>query len=101
MEHELKADPQIFPQIAGNYKRSEIRRDDREPKYAEGDKLVIRETKHSGLDMAAGAPLIYTGKTCSRIVTHCLRGEEYGVIDGFVSMSIRPLRNDEVEGRNK
>lgn len=91
MEIELKIDPAVFFAVAMNEKRVEVRRDDRP--FDAGVVLNLKETKHSGEEMAAGAPLIYTGRYCKRVITHCLRG--YGLQDGFVALSIRPLTKAE------
>ncbi len=93
MIHELKTDPIPFVDLASNYKKLEIRRDDRP--YNVGDELLCKETKYSAEEMAVQFPLEFTGHYCRRIVTHCLRGTEYGVRDGFVAMSVRPLRKGE------
>lgn len=96
MEHELKTDTPVFIAVLANEKRVEMRRDDREPPYAVDDVLLLRQTAYTGQEMKAGAPLMYTGHQFRRVVTHCLRGEEYGVLDGFVALSIRPLHWHEV-----
>lgn len=84
---ELKIDPVPFGDVFNNHKKAEIRRDDRG--YKVGDILKLRETKSTGEEMAAGAPLLYTGRCCLRFVTCDCRG--YGLREGFVALSIRPL----------
>lgn len=96
-KHDLKTDPLIYDAVMLNVKRVEVRKDDREPKFAEGDVLNLKKTKFTGSEMASGSPLIYTGYSCRRIVTHCLRGEEYGIKEGYVALSIRPLTKQEKE----
>lgn len=94
--HELKTDPAVFAAVAANDKRFEIRKDDRG--FAVGDRLVLRETKHTGAEMADGAALEFTGKTCRRIVTHVMRGPCYGLVDGWALLSVRPLTIAEKAG---
>ncbi len=86
---ELKCDPVSFVDILENLKKLEIRKDDRE--YAVGDTLTLFETKFTGEEMAMGAPLVYTGRKIIRIVTHVLPGGQYGLAQGYVALSIRPV----------
>lgn len=88
MNHELKTDAEHFGPVAMNEKRVELRNDDRG--FAVGDTLRLREVKRN-----EGGELLYTGKHCSRIVTHILRGPCYGLAEGWVMLSIRPLHRHE------
>jgi len=83
--HELKTDPDAFVASFRGDKLYEIRLDDRE--FRMGDMLVLRETAASGERMAEGAPLIYTGRVLSRIITHKLDG--YGLKEGWVVLGVR------------
>jgi hypothetical protein len=85
----LKIDSPVFVEVATGVKLFEIRKDDRE--YQCGDVLVLRETKFTGLEMAAGEPLIYTGRAERRRVVGLLRGPQYGLAAGWVILSIAPL----------
>lgn len=85
MNHELKTDPQVFQALVEGKKTYELRKDDRG--FAVGDTLTLRETKHTGAEMAAGAPLEYTGRFDRRIVTHILRGPIYGLMEGWAILS--------------
>jgi len=76
----------MFNEVVLGHKTFDIRFDDRG--YREGDLLVLRETRSTGEEMRAGAPLDYTGRDCARIVTHILRGPIYGLKEGWVIMSI-------------
>lgn len=90
--HLLKTDTAVWQPVFDNHKRFEIRKDDRG--IAPGDILVLRETRATGVEMAAGAPLEYTGRVCSRFVCHALRavGEPaYGLAAGWAIFSVRPL----------
>lgn len=87
--HELKTDPDMFDAVTDGEKTFEIRRDDRG--YEVGDELILRRTKHTGLDMSKGAPLEYEGGFWTVAVTHVLRGPAYGLAEGWCIMSIGPL----------
>jgi len=84
--HELKTDPDVFEQVFLENKNFEIRKDDREFKV--GDGLYLRETKHTGAEMAEGAPLEYTGRSIGVGVQYILRGPIYGLQEGWVIMDI-------------
>lgn len=68
--HELKTDPQIFDAVLNGVKKWELRKLDRN--YHRGDKLVLRETKYSGEEMANGKPLEYTGRELSANILYIL-----------------------------
>ena len=85
--HLLKTDPQPFEDVAGKRKHFEIRKDDRG--FEVGDVLVLQKTKHTGEEMKKGAPLVFTGDMCVRIVTRIMRGAVYGLEGGWVIMSIQ------------
>lgn len=84
--HELKTDPEVFQAVVDLTKSFEIRLNDRD--YQEGDVLILKETKHTGEEMKAGAPLEYTGDEERACVTYILRGPIYGLAEGWVIMSI-------------
>lgn len=91
-EHELKTDADVFEAVKRGEKKFEIRRDDRG--FEVGDLLKLRKTVHTGAEMAAGSPLYYEGEPQFVWVSHILRGPIYGLMDGWVIMSIEPrLRN--------
>ncbi len=85
--HVLKTDPEVFQAVLSGAKTFEIRLNDRG--YGVGDVLGLRETKHTGAEMRAGAPLVYTGRECQRFVSHVLTG--YGLADGWCCLSFRTL----------
>lgn len=87
-EHELKTDPQVFDDVVAGRKTFEIRKDDRGFEW--GDVLKLRKTKHTGGEMAAGAPLEYVGPPLYVYVTYILHGPIYGLADGWVIMAIQP-----------
>ncbi|WP_313624132.1 DUF3850 domain-containing protein [Achromobacter sp.] len=81
--HLLKTDPKVFQAVLSGAKTFEIRLNDRG--YAVGDVLGLRETRFTGAEMRAGAPLVYTGRECQRFVSHVLTG--YGLADGWCCLS--------------
>lgn len=90
--HELKVWPEYFAPLDRWSKTFEFRRDDREPRYAVGDLLRLREwvpVPSMGDDengcLATFAPH-YTGRECWRSVIYVARG---GVIpEGYCCLSI-------------
>ena len=94
--HSLKTDPVVFQAVLDGLKTYEIRKNDRG--YAVDDMLVLRETVSTGAEMAAGAPLEYTGRTIAAKVSHMLEGPVYGLTEGWVIMSLaKLLREDDGE----
>ena len=87
MIHTLKTDRDVFEATVEGRKTYELRRDDRG--FSEGDSLYLMETTYSGAEMAGGKPLVYTGRTATRTVTHILRGPIYGLADGWVILSCK------------
>lgn len=84
--HELKTDSDVFQAVVKGDKTFEIRRNDRD--FQVGDLLVLHETVSTGAEMAAGAPLEYTGGECLVRVDYIMNGPIYGLIDGWCVMSI-------------
>lgn len=73
--HDLKTDPEVFEAAWQGKKSFEIRKNDRD--FQVGDTLNLRETQHSALEMAAGAPLEYTGRVIEEKVIYILHGPIY------------------------
>jgi hypothetical protein len=86
--HELKTDPEVFDAVASGAKTHEIRLNDRD--FQVGDTLVLRRTQHTGAEMRAGTPLVYTGEQIERTVSHVLAG--YGLMPGWVILSFAAPR---------
>ncbi len=89
MNHELKTDSEVFHATDRGDKPYEVRYDDRG--YAVGDILMLKETVHTGEEMANGAPLKYTGRMLVHSVTYILRGPIYGLKEGWVILSTKRL----------
>ncbi|SFV08074.1 ASCH/PUA domain-containing protein [Alicyclobacillus macrosporangiidus] len=75
--HELKTWPEYFEPLLRGEKTVELRKDDRG--YAVGDTLILRE-----YDPETGQ---YTGRSCTRLVTHILRGEPW-LQPGYAALSV-------------
>lgn len=84
--HELKTDPHVYGAIIHGTKFFEIRKNDRD--FMAGDVLVLRETFHSAIEMAAGSPTAYTGRFVVAVVPYVMRGPIYGLQEGWAIMSI-------------
>lgn len=95
-EHILKTDPAVFDAVWIGAKTYEIRFDDRN--YQVGDNLRLLETKHSGVEMKAGAPLEYTGREVTKTVSHVL--SSYGLMHGWRILSFTDDRIAALEREN-
>lgn len=92
--HELKTDPAAFELSFTDRKPWEIRFNDRD--YAAGDSLFLRETLFCGARMVEGAPLVYTGRVISAMVTHVFEGPRHGLAPGWCILSVeKQWQNDE------
>jgi|GEM_PF-1955644 len=97
ISHDLKAWPEYFEALLSGEKTFEFRKDDREPRFAVGDALVLHEyvppyrveTEQEWSKRVAGD---YTGREVVRRVTYVARG---GLIpEGYCVMAIVPLAPD-------
>lgn len=84
--HFLKTDPEPFAASDRGDKPYEIRRNDRN--FQKGELLVLQETRHSGEEMCAGAPLVFTGRELRRRITEVRSG--YGIMYGWVILGCAP-----------
>ncbi len=89
-QHELKTDPAVFQALFDGKKTYELRKDDRG--FETGHKLWLRETRYTGEEMKAGAPLEYTGRKTRHTISHVLRGPIYGLMSGWVILSVSACR---------
>ena len=81
MIHDLKCHPEPFQAIIDGVKLWEFRKDDRDPRYAVGDVLLLREWEP--------ATKAYTARCTMARVVYLLRGPEYGIPEGYCVMSMR------------
>lgn len=85
--HILKTDPEAFEAVFMGVKTYELRFADR--CFRVGDSLVLKETRYSGVSMKSwGAQLEYTGREYMTKIKHILRGPTYGLMEGWVILSI-------------
>lgn len=84
--HDLKTDPEVFDAVQRGDKTFEIRFNDRD--YKVGDTLHLLKTVHTGAEMKAGAPLVYTADEIVKTVSHVLTG--YGLAEGWCCLSFAP-----------
>lgn len=80
MTHHLKIQSEYYEAVRAGTKRFEVRKDDRTPRYAVGDTLILEELAdgaYTGRDIAVFVDYIYRGALC---------------LDGYCIMSIRLLR---------
>ena len=77
--HCLKTWPEHWEAVYRGWKTFEVRKDDRGG-FEVGDVLVLHEYQP--------ASRRYTGRTCSRRVTHVLSGGQFGIEDDYVVMSL-------------
>lgn len=86
--HELKVWPQYFPALRDGVKSFEFRKDDREPRFAVGDVLRLREWDPQRFGVNGRD---YTGREVLRRVTYVARD---GVIpEGYCVMAIEPIES--------
>lgn len=78
--HDLKCWPEVFAAVRSGIKRCEFRRDDRQPSYAVGHVLRLREWDPT-LER-------YTGKQVLVCVLHIIRGPDFGIPAGYALMSV-------------
>jgi len=79
MEHELKTWPIYFEMVRCSMKTFEMRLDDRDPPFTEGDTLFLREWNP--------ATDRYTGRALTVGVTLALRGAPI-IPDGYCAMQV-------------
>lgn len=86
--HELKTDTEPFEASLRGDKPYEVRLNDRD--YRVDDMLILRETANCGDAMRnRDAPLVYTGRQLSRIVTEVR--SNYGMKEGWVILGCRKV----------
>lgn len=79
--HNLKTWPEVFDATLTRAKSFDIRKDDRD--FAVGDIIRFREwDPHTKK---------YTGRSCRALITYLMPGGKFGVMPGYVCMSVRRL----------
>lgn len=90
--HELKCWPVPFQAAKAGDKTMELRRDDREPRFAPGHRLRLREYDPGAMDVV-GDKGAYTGDELLVEVTAVYR-EESAIPEGYTLMSVQPVDDD-------
>lgn len=93
MKHELKTDSAVFQSTWDGMKTFEVRKNDRD--FHINDTLQLKETVHSGEEMANGLPLEYTGREITQLVNYILPGPIYGILDNWVVMTVGTIEFNE------
>lgn len=81
MTHSLKCWPSYFEDVRSGRKPFEVRKDDRDPMFREGDWLVLNEFNPTGDGF-------YTGRSFTRRVTYVLPGDQFGIEKDYVVMGL-------------
>lgn len=84
--HELKCWPAPFQALADGRKTCEWRKNDRD--YDAGDTLHLREWNPGDWAIPVGR---YTGRELRLIVTDIQHGRNWGIPEGYVMMSVKPV----------
>lgn len=94
--HELKVWPEHFVAIYNGQKTHEVRLNDRE--FAVGDTLYLREhsvamqQREARINGAVATVSYnvgeYSGRSCFKKITHILYGGQYGIVSGYVVLSL-------------
>lgn len=79
--HALKTWPVVFDAMLTRAKSFDIRKDDRG--FAVGDVIKFREWNPRTKK--------YTGRSCRALVTYLMPGGRFGIMPGYVCMSVRRL----------
>jgi hypothetical protein len=82
MIHELKIKPEFFWKVYRGEKTFELRKDDRNPPFSVGDKVILKEYNDNQ----------FTGYEWSGTITYILRNFP-GVENDFCIFSIKPEYN--------
>ena len=96
--HILKTDPAAFQASWDGMKPWEIR-SEADRIFLAGDFLTLRETKYTGMEMKAGAPLSYTGRRIDAVITLVMRSPIYGLMEPWCIMSLWGMMNYEEGGK--
>lgn len=84
-EHELKTWPEPFEAMWRGDKTAEFRKDDREPRFREGDTLRLHEWDPE----TKGSPWPLRTITCR--VSDVRRGGPFGIPEGYAMLSVMDI----------
>lgn len=86
--HDLKIDYEYWRAVYNEYKKAEVRKDDRD--FQVGDLISFK--------VYSDGRLLNDGDNFCFIITHILRGGQYGIKDGYVMLSIEHCNENELSG---
>lgn len=92
--HELKTDPAAFQASWDGIKPWEIR-SEADRIFVVGDFITLRETQYTGMEMKAGAPLVYTGRRIDAMIVYVMRSPIYGLMEPWCIMTLGGMMNYE------
>lgn len=92
--HVLKTDKEAFQNVWNTTHKVQIRFNDRD--YKRGHHLCLVETVHTGDEMAAGAPLEYTGRYATATISH-ISTDHIGLKPGWCLLSIHHVTREEAD----
>lgn len=81
--HELKTWKEFYEAVVSGHKTFEVRKDDRN--FQEGDYLKLIEVDPDDNEMKP------TGKRSYYCITYILKGEQWGIMPGYVVLGIKGL----------
>lgn len=79
--HELRIYKEYFTLVKSGVKQFEVRLNDRE--FEIGDELILKEWDKENL--------VYTGRFLHRKVDYLLKGGQFGIVEGYVVMSMSKI----------
>ena len=92
--HEVKSHPEAFQAMRSRQKLADFRRDDRDPPYAVGDYLFVREWDPEKADapppVGDGADGYTDSHEIMRIM-HKTEGGTFGIPDDYCMLSLWPM----------
>ncbi len=88
MLHELKTWPEYFAAVYSGMKNFEVRKDDRG--FIVGDELLLKEYFPDGHSWD-GSKEGFTGRILHRRVDYILKGNAFGIQEGYVVMGLTKL----------
>lgn len=94
--HFVKTDPEVFDAEKSGIKPFMFRKNDRG--YKVGDIIVSQKTRHTGVEMSEGYPLIYTKDILVAEITYIFSGPFYTLPEGSVIIAFKVMEKDYTVG---
>lgn len=80
--HELKTEQEYYRAVVNGVKTFEARKDDKTPPFEVGHYLRLKELRSNGFEL--------TGFSHTVKITYVIRGERFGIKEGFAVLGITP-----------